>query len=140
MSIPLFLPIPVYAPIAPSANAMTIRALCARAGVACKASGTWVNRPIDIVTRPNAPLSVVAAPGDWGVVRITQPETNRVKAAQVALAVMAYAIHDVVCRQSIAGQPWAKIAMPRGRLKKARVASNAERQRKFREGKRENAN
>ena len=139
MSIPLFLPIPVYAPIVPSAKAMTILALCARAGVACKASGTWVNRPIDILTRPNAPPSVVAAPGDWGVVRITQRETDRVRAAQFALAVMAYAIHDVVCRQSIAGQPWANIALPRGRLKKARVASNAERQRKFREGNRVDA-
>lgn len=132
MSIPLFLPIPVYANLPPSAKALTIRALCTRAGVACKASGRWVDRPVELVKRTHAAPSVLAAPGDWGLVRITHGEQNQVKAAQFALAIMAYSLHDLVCRQSIAGQPWAQIALPRGRMKKPKAASNAERQQQFR--------
>jgi hypothetical protein len=132
MSIPLFLPIPTYADLAPPAKALTIRALCARAGVACKATGQWVDRPVELVLKTNAAPNVVAAPGDWGVVRITHAETDKVKAAQFALAVMAYAMHDLVCRQSIAGQAWAQIALPRGRLRKPKAASNAQRQQQFR--------
>lgn len=132
MSIPLFLPIPVYAQITPTSTALTVRALCARAGVACQASGSWTNRPVEVIVRPGAPSTVTVAPGDWGVVRITQPESDRQKAAQFALAIMAYSVHDVVCRQSIAGQPWAKIALPRGRIKKNKAMTNAERQQQFR--------
>lgn len=132
MSIPLFLPIPIYANLPPSAKALTIRTLCARAGIACKASGRWVDRPVELVKRANTPPSVLAAPGDWGMVRITHGEGDQVKAAQFALAILAYSMHDLVCRQSIAGQPWAQISRPRGRVKKPKAASNAERQQKFR--------
>ena len=132
MSIPLFLPIPVYANIIPSTMALSVRALCVHAGVACKASGRWVDRPVELIRRTNAAPSVMATPGDWGVVRITHGERDKVKAAQFALAIMAYAMHDLVCRQSIAGQVWAQIALPRGRIKKPKAASNAERQQQFR--------
>ncbi len=46
---------------------------------------------------------------------------------------MAYGMHDLVAKQSIAGKDWAGIGNPKGRPRGGRPMSNSERQKKFRE-------
>lgn len=132
MSIPLFLPLPQYQPLPHVAGAISVRALCGLAGVECKATGAWTERHVKIITADGAVPALVAAPGDWGLVKITLPTDERVRVARYALAIMAYALHDPVCRQSIAHAEWAAIAAPRGRPRLPKAASNAERQQRFR--------
>jgi hypothetical protein len=131
MSIPLFFPRVRYvARLALSARATTLRALCDSAGVACKASGDWTSRVVDLV--PAHTLQIAAEPGDWSAVQISLPDGDRRTRARLALATMAYALHDLVARQSIMGAPWAKISLPRGRIASGAALSTVERQRRFR--------
>ena len=138
MSIPLFFPPPIYRAITPSTGGVTvpIRALCELAGARCKASGDWTRRPVELVSGgANSAIRIEAAPGGWGLVRITLPfdRVNQQPAARLALAAMAFAVMDPVCRQSIANEVWARPSAPRGRPKSSAAMSNAERQRRFRE-------
>jgi hypothetical protein len=45
---------------------------------------------------------------------------------------MAYAVHDLVAKQSISGAAWGRISAPRGRIALGTALSVAERQRRFR--------
>ena len=131
MSIPLFFPPVRYVPrLAISARATTLRALCDSAGVACKASGAWTDRVVDLVTAESVQIS--AQPGDWSAVQISLPGSDQRNRARLALAIMAYALHDLVARQSIMGAPWAQISLPRGRIASGAALSTTERQRRFR--------
>jgi hypothetical protein len=77
-------------------------------------------------------LQISAEPGEWSAVQIGIPKSGKRDAARLALAVLAYAIHDVVAKQSIVGQSWARVAPPRGRIASGTAMSLAERQRRFR--------
>jgi hypothetical protein len=131
MSIPLFFPAVRYVPrLALSPRATTLRALCESAGVACKASGAWTERIVDVVAAQA--LEIAAEPGDGAPVRISVPPGNRRHRARLALAAMAYGLHDLVARQSIRGESWTRIALPRGRIPSGAALSTRERQRRFR--------
>jgi hypothetical protein len=131
MSIPLFFPPVRYVPrLALTSRATTLRALCASAGVACKASGPWTERVVDVL--PGKALEMVAEPGDGAPVQIAVPPGNGRQRARLALAAMAYGLHDLVARQSIRGEPWTRIALPRGRIPSGTALSARERQRRFR--------
>ncbi len=136
MSIPLFFPAIEYVPrLKVGARAMTLRTLCEAAGVLCKASGAWTGRVVDLAFGNH--LQIIAEPGDWSGVRVYSPITDRQQLAQLGLAVMAYALHDLVARESIVGAPWARISPPRGRVARGTALSSAERQRRFRARQRE---
>ena len=131
MSIPLFYPPVRYLPrLQLSERATSLRELCGIAGVACKASGAWTDRVVDLSFA--ADLQIFAEPGDWSTVQITMPVDTPCNAARLALAVMAYALHDLVARQSIQGAPWARVAPPRGRIATGAALTTTERQRRFR--------
>lgn len=121
----------------------TIEELCKIAGIPCRASGSWINRKVEIRrfspndnTSANSnllkSLKIEAEPGDWGSVRITIEKDNKKNEARMALLILAYVLHDLVAKQSVAGYPWAKIPPPRGRIKTGKAMTNSERQRLFR--------
>jgi hypothetical protein len=137
MSIPLFFPPVRYVPrLRISARATTLRALCKSAGVSCKASGAWTDRVVDLVE--DDAVRIVAEPGEWSTVQISIPATDHRDAARLALAAMAYALHDLVAKQSIKGERWTRVSVPRGRIASGTALSATQRQRRFRARLREN--
>ncbi len=130
MSIALFLPLPSYVPHLLLEKPLTVRTLCGLAGVRCRASGQWTERKVEITA--GSPIEVVAEPGDWGSVRIAIQSGSKLAKARLALAIMAYSIHDVVALESIRGAEWSRVALPRGRPKTGLALTGGERQRRFR--------
>lgn len=130
MTIPFFLPIPYYVKSLKLRSPMTLKALCDRAGVCCAATGAWTDRLVEIT--PSPLYRIIAEPGDWGSVRIELPKGIPLEQARRALAIMAYAMHDLVAKQSLHGVTWMEIRPPVGRPKSPNTMSNAERQRRFR--------
>ena len=108
-----------------------LRELCRRAGVPCKASGRWAERPV-AVDYGNE-IALVAQPGEGGIVRVCVPALlSPTEAARCALAALAYGLMDLVARESIRGAAWADPAAPRGRPVSGTAQSNRERQRAYR--------
>ncbi len=130
MSIPFFIPPPVYVKRLKLVNPITLTKLCKLAGVSCAASGDWVNRKIDLIESNT--FQVVCEPGDWSAVRIELPDKKLEERARLALTALAYSLHDLVARQSLKGAKWNTIVAPRGRPKLKAALSNRERQRRFR--------
>lgn len=131
MSIPLFFPPTKYESGLRLTGAMSLSEVCLAAGVRCAATGAWTARKVEIAH--GDALSVFAEPGDWGGVKIIlKPGLTCQQEARLALAVMAYSLHDLVAKQSIAGKGWASVAAPRGRPPSARPLTAADRQRAFR--------
>ena len=112
-------------------NACSIAELCQRVNIPCLASGDWTQRKVEI--RHGEILIIEAEPGDWGAVRLTIKKSTKTKEAQTALLILAYALHDLVAKESIKNLPWSKVPVPRGRIRTGKALSNAERQRIFRE-------
>ena len=136
MSLPVFFP-PVRFQQSVSERGVPLTAICAMAGVPCKALGRWVNREI-IVQQAAAQgeESIVCEPGDWQKVLVVTPVdvgSDRAR-ARWALGALAFAVFDGVARASIAGQPWARAALPRGPATSRRAPlSNAQRQQRWRQ-------
>jgi hypothetical protein len=133
MPTPLFFPPPRYRAVLPlpAAGTVSVRELCAAAGVPCRASGGWTERRIQVVRADG--YDIEAEPGGWGTVRIAVP--RRLKPGEAyrhALAALAFGLMDLVARESIRGQRWARPAPPRGRPATGTAWSNAERQRAYR--------
>lgn len=142
MTLPLFFPRLVYktkllersnpAPV----NTYSVATLCAHAGVACAASGAWIERPVRLILAgASQPGWIYAEPGSGGAVEIGVPANQTTVKAQArwALGALAYVLFDGVARASIAKQPWAKIERPRGKQPASyRPKTNAERQLAFR--------
>jgi hypothetical protein len=110
---------------------LTVEQLCARAGVPCRASGAWVDRPVIVCLGERA--GIEAEPGDWSPVRVVVPTGVAAQRYRWALGAMAYAVHDPVARESVRAAPWARPAMPRGRPRRGAALSGAQRQRRHRE-------
>lgn len=131
MTIPLFFPPPRFKRSLPVTGAVSLRALCALAGVPCRASGDWTERSIVLERSENC--SIEAEPGGWGTVRIAVPKHLKPLAAhRYALAALAFSLMDLVARESIRGQAWSRPAVPRGRPPTGMAQSNRERQRAYR--------
>lgn len=133
MTTPLFYPPPRYraALPLPAAGTLSVRELCALAGVRCRASGGWTERRIQVVRADG--YAIEAEPGGWGAVRIAVPRRLKpIEAHRHALAALAFGLMDLVARESIRGQPWARPAPPRGRPATGIARTNAERQRAHR--------
>lgn len=131
MSTTFFIPPPKYLQRLELVNPLDIAALCERVGIRCQASGAWINRRIEI--KHGSELFVEAEPGDWGAIRITMPKTTKLAEAKLALVVLAYSLNDLVARQSVKGHDFARVPIPKGRIKTGRALSNAERQKLYRE-------
>lgn len=132
MSLPLYFPSPIYVTHLTLAKAVALRELCATAGVACKASGAWTSRPVELRYAPEP--FIHAEPGGWGAVRVGVPTHHartRQSSARYGLGALAYGLFDQVARESIKGQPWARIES-RGRPKSGKARTPAQRQRQFR--------
>jgi hypothetical protein len=130
MSMPLFFPPATYVPGLTLRAPISLRELCARAGVECRASGSWTERQIELVNAVT--LKIAAAPGDWGEVRLELPRIGKLSQARLALAALAYGLHDLVAKESIRGAEWARVTPPRGRPKTGQALTNRERQRRYR--------
>ena len=128
--LPLMYPIPRFVPKLGKAPSIGLDELCAQAGVACRATGRFAHRPIQLLTGDAGAIEVEA--GGWGAVRITVPAKYSDAAARYALGAMAYAVCDVVARESIKGQPWAKPQTPPGRARTGTALTGLQRQRRFR--------
>lgn len=132
MTSDLFIPPPTYIQaLELKSPIITLRELCERAGVPCKASGAFTERKLQIVVGDE--LKVLAEPGDWGNVKVTLKGGSNKNLARDALKVLAYGLHDVVAKESIRGEAWAKPRARIGRPRSAKPLSNKERQRRFRE-------
>ena len=130
----MFFPCPRYTPHLHCRRTVTLSVLCQAAGVSCRATGLWTERPVEVVVAvEGARPSVEAQPGLSGAVRVTTPVgLNEREAARYALAALAYALFDLVARQSIRGAAWARPTLPKGRARSGQAKSNAVRQRAFR--------
>ena len=133
MATPIFFP-PARYEIAPDrarARLYRLHALCAAAGVPCRASGDWVRRRVFV--RTGGEYEICAQPGYCGDVVVTVPAGEEKPAARQALAALAYGLFDGVARESIRGAPWARPAAPPGRPRRGQAKTTAERQRAFRQ-------
>jgi len=131
MSNAFFLPTPQVVPHLDKALARPLREVLQDAGVSCRASGVWTERPVLIDREFDG---IQKEPGDWGAVRVGVPASSTdQQAARSAAYAMAYAIMDIVARESVRGATWAKISAPKGRPPSGvRPMSSAERQRAYR--------
>ena len=139
MALPLFFPTIKYVKRLDRSSAMPLEALCALAGVPCHALGRWTQRPVILCdAAPDGEPWIRAEPGDWNAVEVGLPPLpNNVARARWALGALAFAVFDGVARASVAGQPWARIAQPRGRAPGPRRAlSDAERVARLRQARR----
>lgn len=116
MPLPLFFPPVRYVKALDRSAAVPLERLCAMAGASCKASGAWTQRPVIVRDAGHATPWIHAEPGEWNAVEIGVPslKSDRER-ARWALGAMAFMLFDGVARASIAGEPWARIARPRGR-------------------------
>jgi hypothetical protein len=110
---------------------LTVRALCAEAGIECRVTGPAVERVIYV--RFAQELAAAREPGPTGVVSITVNEVEVLKKAILALGILAYAVFDYTARESLRGLPEARLSLPLGRPCIGRPKSGAERTRKWRE-------
>ena len=133
MATPIFFPPPHYeiAPGRARTKLYRLHALCAAAGVPCRASGDWIRRRVFV--RTGGEYDICVQPGYCGDVVVTVPAGEEKPAARQALAVLAYGLFDGVARESIRGAPWARPAAPPGRPRSGRAKTTAERQRAFRQ-------
>lgn len=130
MSTPLFFPTPRIVKDVDVTLAITLREVLARAGIPCRASGRWTER---LVVIDPAFDGIEREAGDWGAVRIGAPaELGQRDQARHAIAALAYGLMDVVARESIRGQAWARPSRPRGRPASGAALSAAKRQRRHR--------
>lgn len=136
---PFQFPVPRYSAHLRLTKPQTLLGLCEQALVPCRASGEWTQRKVGVVC--GDALQIEAEPGYLGAVRITVPSTecDPVDRARLALGALAYGLFDGVARATVAGQSWAKPAKPAGRPKTGRALTTAERQRRFRERRRDRA-
>ncbi len=135
MALPLFFPIPTIISaritLRGSEQTLSLRELCKAAGCECRATGEWTNRPVVIDTSRTDYIEIGQA--DWMPVRIGVVSTAKpIEQARYALGAMAYAVFDVVARQSIAGLAWSRVASARGRPPLSKALTGAQRQRRFR--------
>ena len=65
---------------------------------------------------------------------INLPRDGKRDRAILALGILTYAVFDYAARESMRGQPEARMAFPVGRPRKAHPLSGAERQRRWRSG------
>lgn len=131
MSTPLFFPVPRYvAHLPPSVAYRPLRYWCEVAGVRCKASGAWIDRPVQV--RAGA-CAIVAEASPGNRVSISGPSRGgRVSLARYALGALAYTLMDGVARESLRGEDWARPSAPVGRPRTGRARNSRERQRLLR--------
>jgi hypothetical protein len=107
-----------------------LRKLIERAGLSCRASGSWAER--GIVLMPGRD-DILREPGSAGRVAIGVPAAASPRAqARHAVAALAYGVMDVVARESIRGAAWARVKTPPGRPRRGLAKSTAQRQREYR--------
>lgn len=129
MEWPLFLPPPSYNARLRLSQSKTLREWCVVAGIACRASGAWTLRRVEV--RSCQHIAIVAHPGSDGDVRLEVPAKKLKDKALWALYVLAYGMNDLVARQSLHGKGFTKVHPPKGRPRTGKAMSNRERQRRF---------
>lgn len=131
--VPLFFPVPRISKAIDSSQAVALEDLLQIAGVPCRASGAWTKRPVVMEPTDATAVFIEREAGDVSCVRIGVPrQLSAQDQARYAAAVMAYAVMDLVARQSLKGVAWAHPAKPAGRPPTGRARTAAQRQRAFR--------
>jgi len=131
--VPLFFPVPRIVKRIDASRAVPLEDVLEAAGVLCRASGAWTRRPVVLEPVESASVFIEREAGDAGCVHIGAPRHLDARGqARYAAAAMAYAVLDLVARQSIAGAPWARPATPAGRPSTGRALTVAQRQRALR--------
>ena len=134
MSLPAYWPTPKYVPFVPDEGAIPLHELCERAGVPCRASGEWTRRPV-VIARANDEDGNIVVDVHRGTVQVGVPtrwDGTDILAARYALGALAYGLFDLVARESITGQPWARIKRPPGPRRSGTASTSRERQRRYR--------
>lgn len=109
MSIPLFFNPPTYVKSIPTLDGddeVSLFDLCGKLATPCRASGAWIQRPVYLRKDSTLHSPLIFAEPRNGPVLIILPESLWENRWQIALSIMAYAMFDLVARQSIIGQPW----------------------------------
>ena len=99
MGLPLFFPIPEYVTALSRDGMQPLHAICTQAGVVCKASGDWINRPVALVFDANLPDGYIWAEPQGGAVRIAVPPEyveSPQSMARYGLGALAFALFDQV--------------------------------------------
>ncbi len=132
MSTPLFYPIVRYAPrLSRQGSRFILSELFELAGVPCKATGPSTKREI-YLRKTNTPY-ILSEPHQGAVEIGVAASPASMRAKEYAIAAMAYALFDLVARESIRGNRRFCEIQKVGRPRIGRTRTNAERQRKFRE-------
>ena len=113
----------------------TVRTLCLEAGIECKVTGAAAEREVYLHVSPK--LEAMREPGAYGRVSIGSPEKDVRKRAIVALGILAYSVFDYASRESLRGRPEVRCALPVGRPRKSKPLRGAERQRRWRNRKKQ---
>ncbi len=132
MSTELWYPIPTYH-LKPRFGGLitTVRKLCATNNIQCRFEGVSAHRVIRVV-KSRKPF-IECAPNQGPVCIGTRYPVISKAAQEYALSAMAYAVFDLVARESVRGiKKFSQIRLV-GRPRSGRIKSNAERQREYRE-------
>lgn len=110
--LPVFFPIPRYTSTPARQDTIPLHELCKLAGVSCRASGKWIERPICLQKDTTGGIGqIFCEPGNTGTVTLFVPsnyaETEQ-DMARWGLGAMAYSVFDLVARESIKNALWRK--------------------------------
>jgi len=121
-----FWPAPRYVEHIDLDGARTIEALCDEAGIACRVFGEWTQRLVTtrIAERPDDDAITVGVLDDNAAEIVVPPRSTRdaCTIARYALCALAYALFDLVARESVRDEPWTQMEIPEdGRAASASV-------------------
>lgn len=92
------------------AEKLSLKEVCERAGVACRASGKWVNRPIFLSFDQHNEKILAEGTHSYHAVHIVCKHRDPVEQAKWALGALAYStLFDGVARASIKCAHWKNI-------------------------------
>jgi hypothetical protein len=130
VSLPVFFPACDVVAVLPPGERLTLRALCERAGLACRVSGPPARRRVRLADGPA--LRALRKPGPLSDVWLAVPRGDPKKRALQALGLLAYGVLDYGARETLRGLPIACPSPGPGRPASGRALSSAERQRRHR--------
>ncbi len=131
MTLPVFFPPSEYASVLPRGQRMTLRDLCARAGVRCRVTGPPAQRPLRLARSGH--LRALCTPGPLSEVWLAVPAGNARSRALLALGLLAYGVFDYGARESLRGLDVSRPSPGPGRPSTGTALSSTERQRRYRQ-------
>jgi hypothetical protein len=132
MSLPIFFPPSEIAAILPPGKPTTLRKLCQIAGIDCRVTGLSARRRLRLGDA--APMKAIRLPGALGPVWLGISKKEKpARRALLALGLLAFSVFDYGARECLRGLDEANASPGRGRPRKLRPLTLAERQRRWRQ-------